>query len=167
MDLRRDSDDAFMPDAGAMRRAIEVAREGISQGESPFGACIVLDGRVISTAHNRVWELTDITCHAEIAAISEACRRLSAVHLGGAVLYSTCEPCPMCFAAGHWADVARIVYGSGIDDAARLGFRELAISNRVMKNHGGSQVAITPAFLRDECLALFEEWCRRPDRRTY
>ncbi|MDI6720189.1 MAG: nucleoside deaminase [Methanomicrobiales archaeon] len=167
MDLRQDRGEAFTPDAGAMQRAIEAAREGVSHGESPFGACIELGGRVISTAHNRVWELTDITCHAEIVAISEACRRLSAVHLPGAVLYSTCEPCPMCFAAAHWADIARIVYGSGIGDAAGLGFRELTLSNRMMKNHGGSRIEITPGFLRDECLAVFREWSRRADRRTY
>jgi guanine deaminase len=154
-------------DAGAMQRAIAAARDGIRQGESPFGACIVLEGEVIATAHNRVWGSTDVTRHAEIVAIGEACNRLSRIHLSGAVLYSTCEPCPMCFAASHWADIGRIVFGARIADAAGYGFRELSIPNLTMKELGSSIIEITSGFLRDECLVLFEEWNQRPDRRTY
>ncbi|HZD42686.1 MAG TPA: nucleoside deaminase, partial [Methanomicrobiales archaeon] len=159
--------DGFSPDASAMRRAISAAREGIQEGESPFGACIVLDGDPISVAHNQVWGSIDITQHAEIVAISEACRRLGSPHLTGAVLYSTCEPCPMCFSACHWADLQRVVCGAEIADAAHLGFRELTISNRTMKRLGGSDVEITAGFLRDECLVLFDEWLKRPDRKVY
>ncbi len=157
----------YLPEAKAMRRAIAAARDGIGQGESPFGACIVLEGEVIGTAHNCVWGSTDITRHAEIVAISEACKRLSRIHLSGAVLYATCEPCPMCYAASHWADIERIVFGAEISDAARFGFRELSIPNLTMKELGGSGIEIIPGFLRDECLALFEEWAQRPDRKTY
>ncbi|RPJ52972.1 MAG: nucleoside deaminase, partial [Methanobacteriota archaeon] len=118
-------------------------------------------------AHNCVFAATDITCHAEIAAIRKACSVTGDVHLTGAVCYATCEPCPMCFAACHWANIARLVYGSEIQDAAGLGFRELTISDRTMKEAGNSEIEIVGGFLRDECRALFAEWSARPDRRTY
>jgi len=122
---------------------------------------------VLAVAHNCVFSSTDITCHAEIAAIREACSVTGDVHLTGAICYATCEPCPMCFAACHWADIARLVYGAEIQDAAGLGFRELTIPDRTMKEVGGSGIEITGGFLRDECLSLFAEWRVRPDRRTY
>jgi tRNA(Arg) A34 adenosine deaminase TadA len=74
----------------------------------------------------------------------------------------------MCFAACHWADIAFVVYGAGIADAARLGFRELTIPNTEMKHRGGSSMGIRGGFLRDECLALFREWQEQnPRQETY
>ena len=100
-----------------MRLAINKAKQGIKQGQTPFGACISKDGEVISCVHNIVWESLDITAHAEISAIREACKKLNTVDLSGCVIYSTCEPCPMCFSACHWAKISKIVYGAQIEDA--------------------------------------------------
>ncbi|HLB35288.1 MAG TPA: nucleoside deaminase [Gemmatimonadales bacterium] len=150
-----------------MRRAIEQAREGIAEGQTPFGACIVRDGRVVAAEHNAVWAATDSTAHAEIQAIRAACRLLGTVDLSGSAIYSTCEPCPMCFSAIHWARISTIVFGARIGDAQELGFSELTIPNEVMKREGGSPVVLVPDFLREECLALFREFAKRPDRRTY
>lgn len=144
-----------------MRMAIEKAREGLKKGQSPFGVCLVKDGDVVATVHNRVWETTDITAHAEILAIREACHRLNTVDLSGCTLYSTAEPCPMCFGAIHWAHVDRIVYGATIDDGKRAGFNELSLSNEEMKRLGGSPVEVEGRVLEKECQALFEEWSRR------
>ena len=82
-----------------MRLAIARAHEGVASGQSPFGACVVKDGAVVSCEHNVVWRTTDITAHAEIHAIRVACARLQSIELPGCVIYSTCEPCPMCFSA--------------------------------------------------------------------
>ncbi|MHB9124868.1 MAG: nucleoside deaminase [Armatimonadota bacterium] len=141
-----------------MRMAIEKAREGIAEGQTPFGAVIVKDGRVVACEHNAVWATTDITAHAEIRAIRDACRVLGSVDLSGCVIYSTCEPCPMCFAACHWARIERVVYGAVIADAERAGFHELSIPNAEMKRLGGSPVELSAGVLGDEAAALFDEW---------
>lgn len=138
-----------------MRMAIDKAKQGIDDGQTPFGACIVKDGEVVVCVHNMVWKTTDITAHAEVHAIREACRILGTTDLSGCVIYSTCEPCPMCFSAIHWAKISRIVYGASIDDAAHTGFNELPISNRTMKELGKSPVEIVGGFLRDENRELF------------
>lgn len=150
-----------------MKAAIDVATEGIKAGQTPFGACIVRDGEIISAAHNSVWSNTDITAHAEIQTIRDACRKLDTVDLTGCVIYSTCEPCPMCFAACHWAKISKIVFGARIADAEQAGFSELTISNEQMKTLGRSGVEITGDFLRDECAKLFKTWVERKDNRPY
>jgi tRNA(Arg) A34 adenosine deaminase TadA len=150
-----------------MRLAIEKAREGIERGQAPFGACIENEGAVVICAHNIVWETTDITAHAEITAIREACGQLRTIDLSGAVIYSTCEPCPMCFSACHWAGISTIVYGASIQDAARAGYRELPVSNRQMKELGKSGIRIVEGCLRDEAVALFDLWAQQVGKQTY
>jgi tRNA(Arg) A34 adenosine deaminase TadA len=150
-----------------MRIAIEEARKGIEAGQSPFGAAIIRDGALVVAAHNVVWQMTDSTAHAEVTAIREACHSLNRIDLSGCTIYSTCEPCPMCFGACHWAHLDRIGYGASIADARAAGFGELGVSNEELKLRGGSQIAITPAVLLDECRELFASWKRHADRRTY
>jgi tRNA(Arg) A34 adenosine deaminase TadA len=150
-----------------MRLAINKAKQGIKQGQTPFGACISKDGEVISCVHNIVWESLDITAHAEISAIREACKKLNTVDLSGCVIYSTCEPCPMCFSACHWAKISKIVYGAQIEDAKKLGFSELTISNKEMKQSGNSRMEIVGDILREENLELFKLWSEQESRRVY
>ena len=150
-----------------MRLAIAKAMEGVEAAGSPFGACIVKDGEVVTCAHNVVWQTTDITAHAEVHAIREACSELGTIDLQGCAVYTTTEPCPMCFSAIHWAHCDRIVFGTSIADAQATGFRELTISNEQMKSLGGSDVVIEGGFLRKECLALFEAFNARPDKAVY
>lgn len=147
--------------------AIAKARQGIALGQTPFGACIIRDGQVLACSHNTVWQTTDITAHAEVTAIREACRALGQVELNGSVIYSTCEPCPMCFAACHWAKIGKIVFGTSIADAKACGFSELSVSDSVLKDLGGSPVEIEGGFLREECQALFDEWSSRADAKRY
>ena len=141
-----------------MRLALAEARKGIRRGQTPFGACIVKGKTVIAVAHNSVWKDTDPSAHAEINAIRIACRKLKTVDLGGCVLYSTCEPCPMCFSACHWARITQVVWGCRISDARRLGFNELLISSRKMKEAGRSPVSVLRDFMRGDCLRIFKEW---------
>ena len=156
-----------MTDADFMKLAIAKAREGIEQGQTPFGACIVRDGEVLACSHNEVWATHDITAHAEVQALRVACKKLKTVLLKGAVIYCTCEPCPMCFGAIHWSGIERIVFGAGILDAERFGFNELSISNGKMKEEGGSQVEIVSDFMKEENRELFRLWAARGDHRAY
>lgn len=156
-----------MNDEHYMLLAVEVARKGIALGQTPFGACLVKANCVLACAHNGVWANLDITAHAEVQAIRAACAELKTVDLSGCVLYSTCEPCPMCFSAAHWARVARLVYGAGIVEAQRAGFHELMITNRTLKQLGKSSIELAAGLLRDDCLELFDTWMKRADRRAY
>src|SRR5688572_20356965 len=150
-----------------MRLAIAKAREGMAKGQSPFGAAIVRDGKLIACEHNRVLASTDITAHAEVTAIRAACAAANDIHLSRCTIYSTCEPCPMCFSAIHWAAIDRIVYGASIAEAAGAGFNELSLSNEQMKSLGRSRVMITPGLLREDNVALFRDWLADPNHRAY
>lgn len=150
-----------------MRLAVEKAKEGILQGQTPFGACVVCDDEVVACAHNAVWRDTDITAHAEVNALRLACQKLNMIDLSGCVIYSTCEPCPMCFSAIHWAKIRTVFYGASISDARDAGFHELEISNEQMKKFGNSPIKINGGILKQECLGLFDLWSGSGSRRVY
>lgn len=141
-----------------MESALVICRQGIEAGQTPFGACITRGGTILSTAHNNVRSEIDITAHAEICSIRKACRMAGDIDLSGATIYSTTEPCPMCFAAIHWARIERIVFGARIADAADYGFNELLLTNEWIRERAGLTIDIVPDFMRDEALALFEDW---------
>ncbi len=154
-------------DPDCMREAIRSAREGIAHGQSPFGACIECNGEIIASAHNQVFAGCDSTAHAEIIAIREAQARLQRIELSGCTIYTTTEPCPMCFAACHWAKLERIVYGTSIEDVLALGFSEMTISNEQMQAIGGSTLKIIGGYLLEENHALLRDWAALPDRKIY
>lgn len=150
-----------------MRLAIEKARIGIAAGQTPFGCAIAKAGEVVAVAHNRVWLATDITAHAEMNAIREACAHVQNIHLDGAIVATTCEPCPMCMAALHWARVDTVYYGATIADAEQAGFNELACSATQLCEIGGSRVQVVPGVLAEECRRLFADWKRSAEAREY
>ena len=150
-----------------MIEAIAVTKEGLNNGETPFGAVIVKDDRIVARTHNQVWSTTDITAHAEVTAIREACKNLNTIDLSGCVIYSTCEPCPMCFSAIHWANIDEIIYGADIDDAKRAGFNELEISNEELIKRSGNKLKLTRDFMKDECSDLFDIFVAKNDKRVY
>ena len=156
-----------MSDERFMRMAITEAREGIRQGQTPFGACIVKAGKVVACAHNAVWKNTDILAHAEMQAICLANRKLKSLDLSGCVIYSTCEPCPMCFSACHWGKVSRIVFWARIKDARDFGFSELTVSNLKMKQLGSSRIKVDAGVLVKENRELFSFWQKQPGSRVY
>ena len=150
-----------------MRLAIAKAREGITGGQSPFGCAIAIGDRIVAAAHNVVWATTDITAHAEIAALRQACQATAELHLTGAVVATTCEPCPMCMAGLHWARVDTVHYGANIADATGAGFNEFLIPAEELVRIGGSPVRLVHGPLVDECRALFGEFPQAPGHRTY
>lgn len=141
-----------------MRMAIASARQGIVAGQSPFGCAIVRGEDALAVAHNQVWASGDPTAHAEVTAIRAAAQKLGDIALSGCVLYSTCEPCPMCMAAIHWARVDRVVCGAAIADAAAAGFHELTLPAARLIELGHSPVRLKAGCLAAECRALFAEW---------
>jgi guanine deaminase len=105
-----------------LARSIRLATANVLNSGGPFGAMIVTaDGRAFDGV-NRVTADNDPTAHAEVTAIRTACRELGTFDLSGAVLYTSCEPCPMCLASALWARVARVVYAADRHDAASVGF---------------------------------------------
>ncbi len=127
----------------------------------PFGACIVSRGYIVATAHNSAKSAMDTTAHAEIQAIREAGRKIKSLELPMATMYSTCEPCPMCFAACVWAKIARIVYACRIEDADKAGIRQIHISSSLMKQLSRSNMDVVADVLRDEGVKLFDAWRRK------
>jgi len=154
-------------DEGFMREAIKVARRGIERGNSPFGCVIVKSGRIIARAHNTVSTKRDSTNHAEINAIKFAEKRMDKMFLEGCDLYTTAEPCPMCFSAIHWARIKTVFFGAKIEDAKKAGFNELTISAKEMKESGGSKVKLKEGVLKKECVKLFEEWKKKGKSKAY
>ena len=151
-----------------MQMAIDEAYHGISKGEGgPFGAIIVDGNEVIARRHNTVLLDNDPTHHAEINAISEACKAKGKYDLSGCVIYSTTEPCSMCFSAIHWARIDLVIFGTAIEDVKILGFNELAISVAKMKKIGGSPVLIEKGFMFESCRELLRSWESFSDRKVY
>src|SRR6266700_417290 len=118
-----------------MKWAIALALGNIASGGGPFAALIVKEGRIIAEGTNRVTSTNDPTAHAEVVAIREACRVLADFQLTGCDLYTTCEPCPMCFGAIFWARPARVFFAATHDDAAAAGFDDSFIYHQIQVPH--------------------------------
>jgi guanine deaminase len=114
-----------------LERAVDLASESIQLGGGPFGAVITLVGKIISESGNRVVPLKDPTAHAEILAIREAAHKLGTHDLSGCILYSSCEPCPMCLGAIYWSGIKKIIYASDRHDAAKAGFNDNDIYSEI------------------------------------
>ena len=154
-------DDVFLD------RAIALSRENVARNlGGPFGAVVVLAGEIVGEGRNCVVERVDPTAHAEIAAIRDAADRLARFDLSGAVLYASCEPCPMCWAAAYWARIARIVFANDRHDAAAAGFdneamyREMAASPNLRSPAMEHRPSVTAR-------GVFDAWLARPDRLPY
>lgn len=147
-----------------MHEAIAEARAGIAAGQSPFGAVVVRDQRVIARGHNHVWAWTDPSAHAEVVCIRHAAKAIASISLAGCTMYTTCEPCPMCASAIHWSKLDEVVWGAAIADAAGAGFRELGVPAADLYRIGGSPVRTTPGVGRAECAGLFAEFQRAGGR---
>jgi tRNA(Arg) A34 adenosine deaminase TadA len=150
-----------------MKLAIETCRVGIEAGQTPFGCVIARGDQVLAAAHNTVLQTTDITAHAELNAIREACRAANDIFLDSAVVATTCEPCPMCMAALHWARVAVVYYGATIQDAQAAGFNELELPAETLARMGNSNVKLVGSLMAEECRQLFQLWKAQPGARAY
>jgi guanine deaminase len=158
---------AGTPDERLLRKAIRLARTRMREGRGgPFGAVVARDGVIVARGWNSVTTSLDPTAHAEVVAIRRACRTLGTFHLEGCVLYSSCEPCPMCLAAAYWARVDRLLYAATRDDAARAGFDDAFIYDQVPLAPEARTLP-TDHLLRAEAIVVFDEWLAKPDRVPY
>ena len=108
-----------------MKEALNEAYQGIEDGHGgPFGAVIVKDGEIVGRGHNSVLKNQDPTCHGEVMAIHDACKRLKTFNLKGCDIYTTGYPCPMCMGAILWANIDRIYFGCNVTDTEIIGFRD-------------------------------------------
>jgi tRNA(Arg) A34 adenosine deaminase TadA len=154
-------DDIFMTEA------LTLARLGIERGDGgPFGAVVVMNDKIIGRGWNQVIKRNDPTAHAEILAIREACAQTASYHLPGGVLYTTCEPCPMCLSAAYWACITRLVFAAKADDAAAIGFNDNFIQGELLKPVGERSM-ITEQLHRHHSLALFRQWQTSDKRVDY
>lgn len=140
-----------------MRLAITKAKDGIAAGQSPFGSCVVRQGQVLACEHNHVRMNNDPTAHAEITAIRVAGQKIKKFDLAGSTIYSTTEPCPMCFSACHWAGIKRIVFGTNLAQSQKF-FTEMPIGNQQMNEIGHCKIEIAGGVLLSENLQLWQKW---------
>lgn len=147
-------------------RAIKLASENISEGGGPFGAVIVKDDKVISESGNRVVLNSDPTAHAEILAIRQASFLLQSHELSGCILYSSCEPCPMCLGAIYWAGIEKVVYSCDRSDAETAGFSDRFIYNEIMLDPSDRTIS----FIRlndDGGKEVFRKWDELENKISY
>jgi tRNA(Arg) A34 adenosine deaminase TadA len=155
-----------MSDDDYMRRALHLAERSVARGGGPFGAVIVLGGQIVAESSNSVTENLDPTAHAEVMAIRKACQALRRFSLAGGVIYSSCEPCPMCLGAIYWARLERLVYANDRNDAAVIGFDDRHIYEQLAKPIGQQTLPVT-RLLADEAKAAFQAWQNKPDKTAY
>ena len=141
-----------------MEKAKQNAERGIEQKEGgPFGAIIIdKNGNIIGNGNNQVVKKKDPTAHAEIVAIREACKKLDTQDLSGCILYTSCEPCPMCLSAIIWANIKTIYYGCTKEDAGKIGFRDDKIYEYIKGKNKDMLEKIQ--IDREECIKTFEKY---------
>ena len=155
------------PNLDFLRQAIALATRNVTSGNGgPFAALIVRDGKVIAEGTNLVTATNDPTAHGEVTAIRNACKTLSTFSLAGCELYTSCEPCPMCLAASHWARLDAVFYGASAGDAAKAGFDDAYLYAEFRKD--AAQRSLPGAqFLRDEAWASFAAWMASANKVPY
>lgn len=95
-----------------MKQAYQEALKALDLDEIPVGAVVVANNQIIARAHNLTQQLTDVTAHAEIQAITAAANYLDGKYLSGCTLYVTLEPCVMCAGALYWSQIDKVVFAA-------------------------------------------------------
>ena len=150
-----------------MKMAISLAREGMnSDAGGPFGSVIVKDGKVIGKGYNKVTSQNDPTAHAEVTAIRDACSKLNDFQLEDCILYTSCEPCPMCLGAIYWARPKAVYYASSKEDAANIDFDDQFIYDEIDLGYKERSITFTQ-MMKDTGVEVFREWSEKEDRVKY
>ena len=156
------------PNPEFLRRAIALATENVVSGAGgPFGAVIVRDGKIVAEAVNTVTATNDPTAHAEVNAIRAAAKALGSFTLSGCQLYTSCEPCPMCLAATHWARMDAVFFGASAADAARAGFDDALLYEELRKDTAERKLLPTTQLLSEESWASFAAWLASTNKIDY
>lgn len=143
-----------IPDEVFMAEALNLARQAEQVGEVPVGAVMVVDGQVVSRAHNQPLSTKDPTAHAEMIALRRAAEVVGNYRLSGASLFVTLEPCVMCAGALVQARVSRVVFGASDSKAGACGSL-YNIPEDPRLNH---RVSITRGVLAKDCRNLLRSF---------
>ena len=150
-----------------MQRAIALATENVLSGAGgPFGAVVVRNGQIIATGVNLVTSTNDPTAHAEMMAIRAACKALGDFRLAGCVVYTSCEPCPMCLAALYWSRCDAIFYGNSAADASAAGFDDSLLYAEVSRPIDQRRIPME-RLLANQAMESFNTWRARVDKIEY
>lgn len=150
-----------------MKRAIEVSKQGMDNNEGgPFGAIIVKNGEIIAESCNQVTSTNDPTAHAEVAVIRKACQKLGTFQLDDCILYTSCEPCPMCFGAIYWARPKAVYFGCTKEDAAKIDFDDQFIYDELEKDQQNLKIKFIN-LMREDAVKVFNQWSEKTDKTEY
>lgn len=152
----------------AMKKAIKESEINLInkfKDGGPFGAVIIKDGEIISSAHNTVLKSKDATAHAEINAIREASRKLNTHDLSGCILYTSAQPCPMCLSAIIWSNIKEVYYANTKEEADDIGFRDDMIYEYIKGNN--EEILKLHHMESEEALEVFKEFKKMGDENIY
>ncbi len=150
-----------------IQKAIELSLQGSQSGKGgPFGCVIVKNGEIVGEGYNQVTSSNDPTAHAEIVAIRDACRNLGTFQLDDCELYTSCEPCPMCFGAIYWARPKAVFYANTRTDAANIGFDDDFIYKELNVDFSQRKIPFY-SLGRDHALEAFEKWKQKENKVDY
>ena len=149
-----------------MQKAIEISIESINSGGGPFGSVIVKDNKIISEGMNRVTVNNDPTAHGEIVAIRAATKVLNDFNLKGCELYTSTEPCPMCYSAIFWSRIDKIYYANTKKDAQQVDFDDSLIYSELQQSINKRKIPMIQ-LMRKEALVAFELWDKKTDKVEY
>ncbi|MBW7846804.1 MAG: nucleoside deaminase [Bacteroidales bacterium] len=150
-----------------MREAVKLSADNMkSLKGGPFGAVVVKDGVIVGRGANSVTSLNDPTAHAEVMAIRDACKNLNSFQLDGCVIYSSCEPCPMCLGAIYWARPSHLYFAAGRADAAAAGFDDSYLYQQIPLEISRRDLPTTQLDA-SEAKEVFEQWIRLEQKTPY
>ena len=138
-----------------MRVAVREAYVSKSEGNKGYGAVVVFEDRIVGQAHDTAVTERDPSLHGEMNAVRQAAKALGDADLCGAILFSTCEPCPMCTSVAVWANVTTIVYGASIAETAEMGRTRIHVSANQIIERSPCAIEVVGNVLGDECKALY------------
>ena len=156
-----------MYDEKFMRRAIDLAAQALdTPGARPYGAVVVMDGRIVGEGLNEAAKKFDPTSHGEVEAIRDACRNLKTTDLSGAELYTSCEPCSVCVSTMLMTGISRMYYGATLEQSNRIVPRpKMPPRAEIVRAQVGLPVESRemPAEVKlgDEAIALLEQWVKK------
>lgn len=139
-----------------MSKAIEEAQLSKNEGNKGYGAVVTQGEKILATAHDTAITENDPSLHAEMSALRQAIRVTGDSDLCGAILFSTCEPCPMCASMAIWSNVTTIVYGASIDDTVKLGKSRIQLPVKELVDRSPVQIEVIGDVLQDQCLKLYQ-----------
>lgn len=149
-----------------LQMAVQLAIDSVAQGGGPFGAIITRQGEIVAQANNQVTLNNDPTAHAEVMAIRMAGKSLNRFILDDCVLYTSCEPCPMCTAAIYWSHIKRVVYAASAETASKAGFDDSFIAREICLNKDQRSIPMNQLEC-EQTEHCFEAWKQKQDKIEY